>query len=188
MRRVYVVGTSGAGKSTLASRLAAILNVPHVELDALHWEPNWVEAEPEVFRRRVRTAVAGDAWVVDGNYRVMQGEFWDRVDTLVWLNYSFPTILARSLRRTTRRIVRREPCCNGNQESLARALSRDSIVLWVVRTYLRRRRQHSGLARAATDSGRRVVELRTPAEAERWIERLAKSSSDPASVGRSASV
>ena len=30
-----------SGKTSLARRLAAELNVPHVELDALHHGPNW---------------------------------------------------------------------------------------------------------------------------------------------------
>ena len=43
LARVVVVGTSGSGKTTLASRLAEILSVPHIELDALHWEAHWQE-------------------------------------------------------------------------------------------------------------------------------------------------
>lgn len=39
--RILVVGTSGAGKSRLAGQLAAALGVPHVELDALYWGPDW---------------------------------------------------------------------------------------------------------------------------------------------------
>ncbi len=42
MRRIVVIGTSGSGKTTLARELAGRLNVPHIELDALHWKPNWV--------------------------------------------------------------------------------------------------------------------------------------------------
>jgi adenylate kinase family enzyme len=169
MRRVCVVGTSGTGKSTFSSRLARILGAPHVELDMLSWEPDWVEASDEVFRSRVRAAVAGESWVVDGNYSRVRDEFWDRADTIVWLNYAFPVVLGRSARRTVRRIVRRETCCNGNTESLRRALSRDSIVLWVLRTYARRRRQYGALSQELLAQGRNVVVLRTPREAERWL-------------------
>ncbi|WP_423226670.1 AAA family ATPase, partial [Candidatus Amarolinea aalborgensis] len=50
MQRIVVVGTSGSGKTTLARRLALALGIPHIELDALHWEANWQEAPVEVFR------------------------------------------------------------------------------------------------------------------------------------------
>ena len=39
--RIVVVGTSGVGKTTLAKDIAAALAIPHVELDALHWDPGW---------------------------------------------------------------------------------------------------------------------------------------------------
>ena len=35
--RIVVVGTSGAGKTTLARRIAALLKLPHIELDAINW-------------------------------------------------------------------------------------------------------------------------------------------------------
>src|SRR5688500_3597481 len=47
-KRIIVVGSSGSGKSTLGEQLAARLDVPFIELDALYWEPGWVEAEREV--------------------------------------------------------------------------------------------------------------------------------------------
>ncbi|MEW5719873.1 MAG: AAA family ATPase, partial [Chloroflexota bacterium] len=67
-KRVAVVGTTGSGKTTLARELAHRLGYPHVELDALHWEPNWGEAPRDVFRARVDAALRGDCWVIDGNY------------------------------------------------------------------------------------------------------------------------
>jgi dephospho-CoA kinase len=33
--RILVAGTSGAGKTTVASRVATLLDLPHVEIDAL---------------------------------------------------------------------------------------------------------------------------------------------------------
>jgi len=44
-RRIAVVGVTGCGKTTFAAALAAALDLAHIELDALHWEPDWVPAE-----------------------------------------------------------------------------------------------------------------------------------------------
>jgi adenylate kinase family enzyme len=169
MRRVNVIGSSGAGKTTFAAALARALGVPHVELDALHWEPNWVEVSDEVFRGRVDAATAADGWVVDGNYGVARDLVWPRADAVVWLDYSFPLVLWRSLRRTLRRAIVGEPCCNGNRESLRRAFSRDSILLWVVQTHGRRRREFRATLPRWIEEGKRVVVLRTPGEAGRWL-------------------
>jgi adenylate kinase family enzyme len=57
MRRVVVVGTSGSGKTTLARQLAEVLEVPHIELDALHWEPKWTSTPAERMREKVRAAL-----------------------------------------------------------------------------------------------------------------------------------
>jgi adenylate kinase family enzyme len=68
MRRVAILGCSGAGKSTFARALGAKLGAPVVHLDALFWQPGWVEPENDKFRAAVAAAIAGDAWVTDGNY------------------------------------------------------------------------------------------------------------------------
>ena len=47
-------GYLGAGKTTLARRLAAALEVPHVELDAIFHQPGWTELPVEEFPERVR--------------------------------------------------------------------------------------------------------------------------------------
>jgi GTPase SAR1 family protein len=41
LMRIVVVGTSGAGKTTLARRIAAQLQLPHIELDAINWQSEW---------------------------------------------------------------------------------------------------------------------------------------------------
>ena len=60
MNRISVIGTSGSGKTTFANKLAEILRIPHVELDALYWEADWEPAPIEVFRWLTRQASAGD--------------------------------------------------------------------------------------------------------------------------------
>lgn len=67
-RRIVIFGNAGSGKSTLAQRIGAALDLPVVHLDALFWQPNWVEPEREQFRRRVTEAATGERWVIEGNY------------------------------------------------------------------------------------------------------------------------
>ena len=138
MRKVEVIGPSCSGKTTTARRLAAVLGVPYVELDALHHDAGWAEAPAEVLQARVTAALdaARDGWVVDGTYFGKLGSLvLDRADTIVWLDIPFRTAIRRVLWRTVSRAVRREELWNGNRESLRLALSRDSIVLWVLRTH-----------------------------------------------------
>lgn len=172
MRRVAVVGTSGAGKTTLARALAARLAVPHVELDALHWEPGWTAAEPEVFTARLEAALAGDGWVADGNYSHARPIVWGRADTLVWLDYAWAVVLGRLLRRTAVRSWRREELWNGNREDLRLAFSRESIVLWMLRTWGRNRRRYGKLSADPEWGHLAVVRLRSPRAADRWLASL----------------
>src|SRR3989304_3271536 len=103
-QRIAVVGTTGAGKTTLADQLAQRLGYPHVELDALHWGPNWTPAPDDVLRERLAGALSPDAWIVDGNYGKVRDIVWGRADTLVWLDYSLPVILRQLRRPAVRRI------------------------------------------------------------------------------------
>ncbi|RPJ43605.1 MAG: hypothetical protein EHM21_11270 [Chloroflexi bacterium] len=59
--RIVVVGVTGTDKTTISARLERILDLPHIELDALHWQPNWVMTEREVFRQLVVQALSGPA-------------------------------------------------------------------------------------------------------------------------------
>ncbi len=169
-RRIVVVGTTGSGKTTLAGELARRLEVPHVELDALHWEPGWTEAPTDLFRERVTRALSGEAWVTDGNYSAVRDIVWSRADTIVWLDYSLPTILYRLTRRTFRRIFTREELWSGNKERvLTQFLSRDSIFLWAFKTYRRRRREYPELLSSPEHAHLHLVHLRSPRQERRFL-------------------
>jgi adenylate kinase family enzyme len=170
-RRINVVGTSSVGKTTLAAAIAELLDVPHVEMDALHWEPNWIEAPPEVLRERLRVATAGDGWVVDGNYGMVRDLIWARAQAVVWLDLPLRTILWRYVRRTLRRVARRQELWSGNRERLSmHLLSRDSLLWWILTTYRMRRREYPPLLAARPDLV--TVRLRSGRAADRWLAQL----------------
>ncbi|MCZ2836746.1 hypothetical protein [Modestobacter sp. VKM Ac-2985] len=82
--RVLVVGTSGAGRTTLAARIGALLDLPHVEIDALFHGPGW-EARPS-FEDDARRFAAEPTWVTEWQYEPVRPLLTERADLLVWLD------------------------------------------------------------------------------------------------------
>jgi adenylate kinase family enzyme len=172
VRRVAILASaSGNGKTTLGRELARRLEVPFHELDALHHGPGWTEATADVLRARVEPLVAGDAWVVDGAYRGKLGDLvLKRAELVVWLDLPVRVWLPRLLRRTVRRVVRREELWNGNRETVRNVLfSRDSLIVYAFRAHFRRRRSYP-----AALAPYEVVRLRSPREVERWLDDATK--------------
>jgi hypothetical protein len=60
----------------LAAELAVRLSAPHVELDAFQHGPAWQQATPEQLCERTAAAIAGEAWVCDGNYSAVRALVW----------------------------------------------------------------------------------------------------------------
>jgi adenylate kinase family enzyme len=115
MRRVAVIANaSGCGKSTVARALAASLDAPYWELDAIHHRAGWRELDANELRRRVEPIVAGEGWVIDGSYQSKLGHLvLARADTVVWLDLPRRVWLPRLVGRTIRRIVLRQELWNG---------------------------------------------------------------------------
>ena len=167
MRRVSIVATAScSGKTTLGRELARRLEVPFVELDALHHGPNWTEATAAELRAKVEPVVAGDAWVIDGGYWGKLGDLVLRnADLVVWLDLPVRVWLPRLVRRTLGRVVRREELWNGNRESVRNVFfSRDSLIWYALGNHRRHRRDYP--ERLAPYD---LVRLRTPREVERWL-------------------
>lgn len=175
MPRMVVLGTSGAGKTTLARALARRLSVPHIELDEHYWLPDWQERSIPDFRARVDEATQAESWVVDGNYRSkVEDLIWPRATHLVWLNYSYPTIMSRVMRRTVRRVFLRTRMWSAqNREDFAKSfLSRDSVIYWAATTYHERRRHFREIfdhPNTALSANVQRVELTTPRQTVRWL-------------------
>jgi adenylate kinase family enzyme len=126
-----------------------------------------------VFRERTAKALGGDDWTTDGNYSAVRDIVWSRADTVVWLDYALPVILWRVVRRTIQRSVTREELWNENRERLREAfLSRDSIILWTLSTYRRRRREYPILFSKPEHAHLSIVQLRSPRAARLWLASL----------------
>ncbi len=168
------MGPTGCGKTTLARLLSGRLGLRHIELDALRYEPNWVEVPDAQFRARVDDQTGVDRWVVDGNYSIVQDTILARANLVLWMDYSLPVVLRRVLRRTIRRLCTGETFSNGNRETLRRVLGPRSVLRWALRSHRPRRIQYESLLAGSGNPHFRVVRLRTPAETRRWVKQQVK--------------
>jgi adenylate kinase family enzyme len=169
--RVNVKGISGSGKSTFSRELAERLDVPYLELDAIHHGPNWKEADSEELQAGVREfmTTAPDGWVIDGNYESKLGDLvLAAADWIVWLDPPLRVALRRLWRRTTTRIRDDVELWNGNRETWRGGFwGRESLFAWTLRSWVRHRREWP--RKFAGDP--RVVRLRSAGEARLWLER-----------------
>ena len=168
MSRIVVTGTSGSGKTTLARNLSEKLSISHIELDALHWGENWTPKP--TFGSDVRNAIQQDTWALCGNYAPVRDMIYARADTVIWLDYPMSTVFMRCLMRCIRRSITREVLWSNNRESLWLTFcSRESLLLWVITTWRRRRRDYPKMFKSPMCRHLRVIRFRNPRDTEAWL-------------------
>jgi len=147
--KINVIGTSGSGKSTVARGISQKLNIPYIQLDALFWRADWQGTPDDLFFAKIEAALAGKTdWVIDGNYKRTQSIKWRDVDMIVWVDYSFLRTLYQAVRRAAVRAWQQDEIWagTGNRETFRKSFfSRDSIILWTLKTYRNNRRQYETL-------------------------------------------
>ena len=115
----------------------------------------------------VGRAVAGDAWVVDGNYGITRDLVWARADTVVWLDLPFSLVVWRVATRTVRRAAHREALWGTNRERVRMALGRGSIIWYAVTTYRPRRLEYATLLPAHPELT--AIRLRSRGEIRQFL-------------------
>ena len=171
IQRVFVLGASGSGKTTFARAIARRLEVDHIELDSIHWQPNWTPREKTSFLAEVDQRTAAPRWAMDGNYRSASRLTWPRADTFVWLDYPMRVVFWRLSRRTFARWWHDIELWNGNRERLwEHFLTDKSLYLWMMQSWRRYRYEYPKLLRQQATLGRRVIRFHSPEAAAKWLE------------------
>ncbi|MEZ2370104.1 adenylate kinase [Arthrobacter sp. RCC_34] len=179
-RRILIYGVAGTGKSTAAARLSRITGIPwHSSDDEIGWLPAseapWTNRTDEDMRAIAEDIVARQEWILDSAYRQFREPALARAELVVGLDYSRVFSFGRLVRRTFLRVKDRTPACNGNIETLRRALSNDSILLWHFRSFPGKRARIR--AWADDPSAPPVLVFRKATELDRWLEAQAALSS-----------
>jgi adenylate kinase family enzyme len=164
MQRIMLIGSGGSGKSTLARQLGARLGLPVFHLDALYWKPGWVETPRPEWEALQRELVAGDRWIIDGNYGSTLGIRLAAADVVVYLDYSRWTCLWGVLKRRIMYAGRSRPdMAEGCPEKVDW-----EFVRWVW--------QFPAIGKPTIEAklaklppGKAVIRLRSRAETARWL-------------------
>ena len=133
-------------KARWPSELSRRLHIPHVELDALHWGPNWTHCTDEEMRQRAEKITQrrslGDGWKLQFRPRSDLAA----AEAVIWLDYPLPLILWQLWWRTWKRVLTKETLWGTNRERLwPQFFSKDSLFLWALQTYKRRKRTYAAL-------------------------------------------
>lgn len=183
--RIAIKGTSGSGKTTLGQRLSRVLEIPHIELDALNWEPGWRDLSHEdldEFRRRVQTATSGPEWVICGSYSSVDDLILGSATHLVWLDYGRPRVMVQVITRSVARAISGQELWpgTGNREDFRRWPDPDHPIRWAWNTHARRRAEIPPKLQRPEFRQLELEHLRTPRDARRLLERLQRECFRPA--------
>lgn len=159
-KRIIIVGTSGSGKTTLAQELSRQLHIPHIELDNFYWGKNW--SINHTFESELQSKLKSDEWIICGNYSPVREVIWSTGNILIWLDYPFLIVFWRALIRSFKRIYNKEQVCGENRESITRLFSKNSILLWVIQTYFKRKKEYSFLLSLKKYAHLEIIRIRTP--------------------------
>lgn len=128
-------------------------------MDALFWSQNWTPVAESEFITKLGRVVSGEKWILGDNYHRTKDLKWSRVETIIWLDFSFLCIFKRALGRALLRIWRTQEIWagTGNRETWARTfLSKDSVLLWTLTSYNGVKRRYAGIYENQEDSPYKV--------------------------------
>src|SRR5579862_8741666 len=142
-KRILIYGVCGSGKTTLAKRLSESTGIPWHSVDDLTWLPGWTTVPDDDQREKIQEICANPEWILDTAY----GKWIDvplaRVELVVGLDYGRWLSFWRLWIRCLHRAIDKAPICNGNVESWRLMFSRESILLWHLKSFAGKRRRIS---------------------------------------------
>lgn len=174
MKKINIIGTSGSGKSTFAKRLAKRLELPYIEIDAIFWGKNWYWPPDEEFFTRLEKTLDRETWVLDGNYTRTTAIKWEAVDTVIWIDFSFPRTLYQVISRSIRNLITKKELWpgTGNRQTIQRFFSKDSIVLSTIKVYRKNRRKYLKMMNSSEYAHIEFVQLRNLKECSQFLSQV----------------
>lgn len=85
--RILILGCPGSGKSTFARALGERTGLPLIHLDNVWWRADGTHISREEFDRALAELLAGEKWIMDGDYSRTYEVRIRASDTVIFLDY-----------------------------------------------------------------------------------------------------
>ncbi len=169
MKKVLVIGSGGAGKSTFAHRLHKATGLPLIHLDKIHWQPNWTAPPKPEWRKTVEKLLAGDEWVMDGNFGSTMDIRFRACDTIFYFDLPPLVCVYQALKRVAKYYKKTRPDMGaGCAEKL------DFEFLEWVWNFPKNSKPEIEEKLALYAAGKNIIRFKSRKDVERFFENLAR--------------
>jgi adenylate kinase family enzyme len=176
MKFINVIGTTGSGKSTFARKLARQLELTPIEMDDLFWLDDWQEPTDEVFFEKLKNKMdrTTGGWVLDGNYTRTMSLKLVKIDTIVWLDYSFSRNFFHLMKRSLFNLISQRKLWenSNNRESLKLLFSKQSIFIWLIQQYPRNKTKYQMMMQDQKYQHIQFIRLTSPKQAAEFLQQI----------------
>ncbi len=163
--KIVVVGVSASGKSVFARKLAEKVALPLTHMDTIMWRPEWTYVGDEETDARIKEVSEGDEWLIEGYItKNSREQLFSAADTIIHLDYPRRVAAWRYLKRWWQHRKKPRPEIEGSPDRFS--ISFLSLV-WQKKENISLKK----FLRAVSDQTK-VITLRTPQEAQTFLERL----------------
>ena len=176
MKFINVIGTTGSGKSTFARKLARQLELRPIEMDDLFWLDDWQEPTDGVFFEKLKNKMdrTTGGWVLDGNYTRTMSLKLVKIDTIVWLDYSFSRNFFHLMKRSLFNLISQRKLWenSNNRESLKLLFSKQSIFIWLIQQYPRNKAKYQMMMKDQKYQHIQFIRLTSPKQAAEFLQQI----------------
>ena len=159
--RILVLGCPGSGKSTFARALHERTGLPLICLDNLWWRADGTHISRAEFDRALAELLAGEQWIMDGDYSRTYEVRIRASDTVIFLDYPEDVCMAG----ITARVGQQRPDMPWTESTL------DPELVAMVQNYARDNRPVL-LSLLQKYPEKQVITFSSRAEANRWLSQI----------------
>ena len=156
--RILVLGCPGSGKSTFARALHERTGLPLICLDNLWWRADGTHISRAEFDRALAELLAGEQWIMDGDYSRTYEVRIRASDTVIFLDYPEDVCMAG----ITARVGQQRPDMPWTESTL------DPELVAMVQNYARDNRPVL-LSLLQKYPEKQVITFSSREEADRWL-------------------